>query len=128
MAAPVRAVKWRIRDQNRAFMSQAAEKSVDCRYQPPTWQTWGVARVPRRAGCRGRQWRQNPPCAIADDLDRHRATLLLTEPQGPRRRRRQGLDDALLDRLELNDARIDSMIEGLRQVATLPDPIGGSST
>ena len=37
---------------------------------------------------------------------------------------RQGLDAALLDRLELNDARIDGMIEGLNQVASLPDPIG----
>lgn len=36
----------------------------------------------------------------------------------------QGLDDALLDRLELNDARIDGMIEGLKQVASLPDPVG----
>lgn len=35
-----------------------------------------------------------------------------------------GLDAALLDRLELNDSRIDGMIEGLRQVASLPDPVG----
>ena len=38
--------------------------------------------------------------------------------------RERGLDSAMLDRLELNDDRIDSMIEGLRQVATLPDPVG----
>ncbi|MBA1329680.1 gamma-glutamyl phosphate reductase, partial [Candidatus Endoriftia persephone str. Guaymas] len=36
----------------------------------------------------------------------------------------KGLDAALLDRLELTPARIDSMIEGLRQIAALPDPIG----
>ena len=30
----------------------------------------------------------------------------------------------MLDRLALTPARIDDMIEGLRQVATLPDPIG----
>jgi glutamate-5-semialdehyde dehydrogenase len=35
-----------------------------------------------------------------------------------------GLESAMLDRLELTPARIDSMIEGLRQVASLPDPIG----
>jgi glutamate-5-semialdehyde dehydrogenase len=34
------------------------------------------------------------------------------------------LDSALLDRLELNDERIDAMIEGLHQVAALPDPVG----
>lgn len=36
----------------------------------------------------------------------------------------KGLDAALLDRLELNDDRIEAMAEGLRQIATLPDPIG----
>ena len=36
----------------------------------------------------------------------------------------KGLDDALLDRLELTDARIESMAEGLRQIAELDDPIG----
>lgn len=38
--------------------------------------------------------------------------------------RANGLDEAMLDRLALTPARIDDMIEGLRQVATLPDPIG----
>ena len=36
----------------------------------------------------------------------------------------KGLDAALMDRLELNNDRIDAMIEGLQQVASLPDPIG----
>jgi len=36
----------------------------------------------------------------------------------------KGLDAALLDRLELTDDRINSMAEGLRQIATLPDPVG----
>ncbi len=36
----------------------------------------------------------------------------------------KGLDAALLDRLELTDDRITSMAEGLRQIATLPDPVG----
>ena len=35
-----------------------------------------------------------------------------------------GLDAALLDRLELNDARIHGMIEGIQQVVSLPDPVG----
>ena len=35
-----------------------------------------------------------------------------------------GLDAALLDRLELTPERIKAMAEGLRQVADLPDPIG----
>ena len=41
--------------------------------------------------------------------------------------RRHGLDAALLDRLELNDARIAAMAEGLREIALLPDPVGSIS-
>ena len=38
--------------------------------------------------------------------------------------RESGLSETLLDRLTLNDARIQGMAEGLRQVAALPDPVG----
>lgn len=38
--------------------------------------------------------------------------------------RENGLDAALLDRLELTQARIGAMVEGLRQVIALPDPVG----
>jgi len=41
--------------------------------------------------------------------------------------RQNGLDAAMLDRLELTDARIRSMAEGLRQIAALPDPVGAIS-
>ena len=37
---------------------------------------------------------------------------------------KKGLSSALMDRLLLNDKRIDGMAEGLRQVAALPDPVG----
>lgn len=39
--------------------------------------------------------------------------------------REKGLEPALLDRLELTPARVEGMLEGLRQVAALQDPIGG---
>ena len=38
--------------------------------------------------------------------------------------REKGLSEAMLDRLELTDARIDGMAEGLETVAALPDPVG----
>ena len=38
--------------------------------------------------------------------------------------RANGLSDAMLDRLTLTDARIESMAHGLEVVATLPDPVG----
>jgi len=62
--------------------------------------------------------------AIADDIDARRDALTTANELDLRAGRDKGLDAALLDRLELNDARIDGMIEGLRQIAALPDPIG----
>jgi glutamate-5-semialdehyde dehydrogenase len=37
---------------------------------------------------------------------------------------KDNIDSSMLDRLELTRARIDSMADGLRQVAALPDPVG----
>ncbi|MFX8883334.1 gamma-glutamyl-phosphate reductase, partial [Acinetobacter baumannii] len=34
------------------------------------------------------------------------------------------LEEALVDRLELNAARVAAMADGVRQVAALPDPVG----
>jgi len=62
--------------------------------------------------------------AIADDLQANRAKLIEENSKDLEAGAAKGLDAALLDRLELNDVRIDSMIEGLRQIAALPDPIG----
>ncbi len=38
--------------------------------------------------------------------------------------REKGLSSAMLDRLALTDKVIDSMVQGLREVAALPDPVG----
>ncbi len=40
--------------------------------------------------------------------------------------REKGLSSAMLDRLELNDARVAAMVTGLEEVATLDDPVGRS--
>jgi glutamate-5-semialdehyde dehydrogenase len=62
--------------------------------------------------------------AIASDLDQHREALITENRKDLAAGAAKGLDAALLDRLELNTARINGMIEGLRQIAGLPDPIG----
>ena len=36
----------------------------------------------------------------------------------------QGLSDAMIDRLTLDTRTIQSMADGLREIATLPDPVG----
>ncbi|MHA7881420.1 MAG: glutamate-5-semialdehyde dehydrogenase [Saccharospirillum sp.] len=62
--------------------------------------------------------------ATADAIDGDRAGLQAANAQDLAAGRDKGLEAAMLDRLELTDARIDAMIEGLRQVAALADPIG----
>jgi len=62
--------------------------------------------------------------SIADDIDKSRDALIAENKKDMQAGAEKGLDAALLDRLELTHGRIDSMIEGLRQIAALPDPIG----
>ncbi|WP_026291876.1 glutamate-5-semialdehyde dehydrogenase [Marinobacterium rhizophilum] len=62
---------------------------------------------------------------MAEAIEAGRDTLVSANRQDLESGRASGLDAAMLDRLELTPARIDTMIEGLRQVATLADPIGG---
>ena len=62
--------------------------------------------------------------AIAEALSHGREKLLAANTVDMQNGSANGLDAALLDRLELNPERIDAMIEGLHQVAQLPDPIG----
>jgi len=62
--------------------------------------------------------------AAAEALDAARAELTAANELDLAAGRANGLEPALLDRLALTPARIDSMIEGLRQVAALADPVG----
>nr|VFJ58786.1 MAG: glutamate-5-semialdehyde dehydrogenase [Candidatus Kentron sp. DK] len=62
--------------------------------------------------------------ATADAILEQRAVLRSENGRDLDAGRARGLDDALLDRLELTDARIEAMAEGLREIAALPDPVG----
>jgi glutamate-5-semialdehyde dehydrogenase len=62
--------------------------------------------------------------AIADALDHSRETLVAENAKDLAAGAANGLDAAMLDRLTLKPSTIDGMIEGLRQVAALPDPCG----
>ena len=79
------------------------------------------SRVLARAGT---AIKNNALLAIATRLDDGRHNLLAANAVDMENGRANGLDAALLDRLELNDERINGMIEGLKQVAALQDPIG----
>ena len=62
--------------------------------------------------------------AIKEAMAASRLSILQANLKDLDAGRNQGLDAALLDRLELNDARIDGMIEGVEHIIALPDPVG----
>ena len=62
--------------------------------------------------------------ATASALNTHRDMLLQENKKDLEKGRENGLDDAMLDRLAVTSSGIDGMIEGLKQVAALDDPIG----
>lgn len=61
---------------------------------------------------------------IADAIDAAANQLKIENRKDLQAGKDNGLDAAMLDRLELNDERIAGMSEGLRQIATLQDPVG----
>jgi len=62
--------------------------------------------------------------AMAAGLEQARDRLIEENKKDLDAARRDGLDEASLDRLTLNANGIAGMAEGLRQIATLPDPVG----
>jgi len=62
--------------------------------------------------------------AIADELIANEKLLIDENQKDLLAGQESGLDAALLDRLELNSERIHAMADGLRQIATLANPVG----
>ena len=60
----------------------------------------------------------------ADAIERDRARLLAANAKDVAAARAAKLDAAAIDRLTLTDKTITAMADGLRQIATLPDPVG----
>lgn len=61
---------------------------------------------------------------IADLLIERKAFIQTENQKDLLAGKEKGLSVAMLDRLELSDATIESMIQGLKEVVALPDPIG----
>ena len=68
--------------------------------------------------------KNNALLAIATAIDAAAPTLLKANALDMQQARAKGIDAALLDRLELTPARINSMATGLRDVAAQSDPVG----
>jgi glutamate-5-semialdehyde dehydrogenase len=62
--------------------------------------------------------------AIADALEARTAEILEANARDMQAGRENGLDDALLDRLMLNEERVAAIARQVRDVAALPDPVG----
>ena len=61
---------------------------------------------------------------IADILEQNQATLISENQKDLTAGQQNGLDAASLDRLTINAKGVQAMVEGLKQVAALPDPVG----
>ena len=62
--------------------------------------------------------------AVAQGIERDAALLKEANARDVARAREKGHDAAFIDRLTLSDKALKTMVEGLRQVAALADPIG----
>lgn len=62
--------------------------------------------------------------AMATALETKQGIIVAANAKDINRAQANGMPKPLMDRLLLNETRIKTMAEGLRQIATLPDPIG----
>ena len=61
---------------------------------------------------------------MADNLIRRGEEIISANEKDVNRGKKQGLSVAMIDRLILDPERIASMAEGIREIATQPDPVG----
>ncbi|RAX51233.1 glutamate-5-semialdehyde dehydrogenase [Arthrobacter sp. AQ5-05] len=71
-----------------------------------------------------RNWKDRALLAIAASLDANRKAVITANAKDIEAGRANGTTEALLDRLRLNDARVDALIAALEELAGLPDPVG----
>src|ERR671926_1364646 len=62
--------------------------------------------------------------AIADALETRTAEILEANARDLEAGREAGLSAALMDRLALDERRVEAMAAGVRKIAALPDPVG----
>lgn len=62
--------------------------------------------------------------AMAEEMESRKSEIIEANKKDILEAQNNGLSDAMIDRLLLNEPRIDSMIKGIRAVADLKDPIG----
>jgi len=87
-----------------------------------------LARAARRAGREvaraGVERRTAALVAIAEAVERRRVEILTANRADVEAGLAAGLSAAMVDRLKLDDKRLDGVIGAIREVAALPDPVG----
>ncbi|MDC1350487.1 glutamate-5-semialdehyde dehydrogenase [Oceanospirillaceae bacterium] len=68
--------------------------------------------------------KNNALISMANALNNARSALKIANQKDLSAAEKNGLDEAMLDRLRVTDEGIDAMVIGLRQVADLADPVG----
>mgnify|MGYP005746329513 FL=1 len=72
----------------------------------------------------GQAEKNNALLKVAEDLLAHKSEIISANEIDVENGRKNHMPEALVDRLMLTDSRFDGIVEGLRQVADLEDPIG----
>ena len=78
----------------------------------------------RSLGSASTESRNNALQAIAHELESNRKFLTEENQKDLLAAEQNGLNAAMIDRLRLTHERIDGMVQGLRQLIELPDPVG----
>lgn len=64
--------------------------------------------------------------SVADALEADREAIAAANAEDVAAAKAAGISPAMVDRLTLTDSRFKSMVDGVRHVAELPDPVGGT--
>lgn len=75
----------------------------------------------------GAQQKNEALACVIKSIDKSRAYILEQNKTDVKLARKNNMSDAMIDRLKLNDARIDEIIDGINMVISFNDPIGQSS-
>ncbi|MFP4648674.1 MAG: glutamate-5-semialdehyde dehydrogenase [Halorhodospira sp.] len=99
--------------------------------QEPTNITETVRQIGQQARAAGRELARSVTGArnaaleaMAKRIEAHAREIAAANTEDLQAAREAGLEAALIDRMELNEARIEAMADGLREIAALPDPVG----
>ncbi len=83
-----------------------------------------VAQSKKSIGLMSSQRKNEALRSIADSVDKNRKNILEGNIIDVENSRKNGMPESIIDRLLLNDKRIDAMIDSINRIVDLDDPIG----